>query len=135
MVRVLASRTTANASIRRSSRSSPLSRRCLNSPVLAWSSESESFLISGSKAAMSGTRPASARIFLPSPVRRSLSKMPMRPVSVPAQPPGEVPGSGCRAGGAELLVDRVLHGLGPAGAVQALDEVGGQVLGGVVADA
>src|SRR5262249_52233376 len=69
-----ASRTAANASNRRSFRSSPSSSRCRNSAVFARSSASESAWNSGSSVAM--YEACSARRFMrrPSPMRRNFSK-------------------------------------------------------------
>ena len=84
MTRDEASRTTANASIMRSSTSSPRSMRWRNSMVLACNAASLKALISGSSALMSGTMAARALTFLPSPARRMRSRRAMRPLTLPA---------------------------------------------------
>src|SRR4051812_32420439 len=80
MVRLAASRTTANASRSRSSSSSPRSSRERNSPVFARSASSLSAEISGSSASMSGTSEERALTLRPSPARSTRVKMDMNRV-------------------------------------------------------
>src|SRR3546814_301455 len=114
-----------------SSRSSPLSRRLRNSPVLAWSAASLRLSISGSSALMSGTRACSALSFLPSPERRILSKMLMRGPSLPTTPRRSGSGS---VDVEELLAHGVHDGLHAGVQVQLLEDVPHVVLHGVLGD-
>src|SRR3954451_235254 len=146
MTRLLASRTTANAStsmsLRTSCSSSPAAVRrassSRNSTVLCLSASSESFSISGSIALISGTMALRARTFLPSPARRTFEKTLTRTrvYGVPFRT-FVAPSSACSRLLGVWLVDveqpfahGVDHGLHPGVQVQLFQDVPDVVLDG-----
>src|SRR5262245_12138271 len=95
-----------------------------------------------SSALMSGTMPASAFSLRPSPVRRILSNMPMRPASLPVGSPADRPLSRPAGSGGsparplldveQLLADRVHDRFHPRVQVELLEDVPHVVLHGVL---
>src|SRR5919106_2232219 len=128
MLRRAASRTTANASGRRSSMNSPCSSRPLSSPVLLLSSPSSNAWISSSKALTRGTMACSSLTLRPSPAARIFLN-----TLITDHYDGEPPVAGL-PDVQELLPDRVDDRLHAGVQVKLFENVAHVVLYGVLGD-